>query len=56
MSSHHEAHRDERGADLAPGEDTQDPKAITHRVQGYLIGLVLAALLTAASFWALKSG
>jgi cytochrome o ubiquinol oxidase operon protein cyoD len=50
------SHRDERGADLAPGEDTQDPAAIARRIRGYMIGLVLAAGLTAASFWALKSG
>ena len=57
MSAKDEAsHRDERGADLAPGEDTQDPAAIARRVRGYVIGLVLAAMLTAASFAALKSG
>ncbi|QQV77463.1 cytochrome o ubiquinol oxidase subunit IV [Sphingomonas aliaeris] len=57
MSGHdRERRRDETGTDLAPGEDTQDPQAIARRVRGYVIGLVLAAVLTAASFWALRSG
>jgi cytochrome o ubiquinol oxidase operon protein cyoD len=44
------------GDDLAPGEDGRDPQAIARGVRGYVIGLVLAAMLTAASFWALGSG
>ena len=40
----------EHRADTAPGEEDghQDPIA---GIRGYLIGLVLAALLTGASFW-----
>jgi len=41
--------------DLAPGEE-RDTAAILRGVRGYLVGLVLATVLTAASFWAAGSG
>ena len=45
------------GEDLAPGEDeNRTPEAIRREVLGYVIGLVLAGVLTYASFWALQSG
>ncbi len=39
--------------DAAPGAEGG---SISARVGGYLIGLVLAAILTAASFWAVGTG
>ena len=45
------------GDDRAPGEENEtEQQAITRGVRGYLIGLVLAGVLTAASFWALQTG
>jgi cytochrome o ubiquinol oxidase operon protein cyoD len=37
--------------DLAPGEPQLDGSGIAHGVRSYLIGLALAAALTAASFY-----
>lgn len=48
--------RDWSGDDLAPGEDGGNAQSVAKGILGYVIGLVLAALLTAASFWALGSG
>jgi cytochrome o ubiquinol oxidase operon protein cyoD len=47
-----------RGADidLAPGEERLDGSGVAHGVRGYLIGLALAAGLTAASFYFCFSG
>jgi len=42
--------------DLAPGEERLDGSGVAHGVRGYLIGLVLAAGLTAASFYLCFSG
>jgi cytochrome o ubiquinol oxidase operon protein cyoD len=42
------------GFDTAPGDEHEVD--VVAGVRGYLIGLVLAALLTAASFWALSTG
>ena len=43
--------------DLAPGEDdSADPRALWRGVLGYVVGLVLAGLLTIASFSAVHSG
>jgi cytochrome o ubiquinol oxidase operon protein cyoD len=39
------------GADLAPGEEHEDGGGVTQRVVGYLVGLGLAILLTATSFY-----
>ena len=44
------------GGDLAPGEELLDGSGVAHGVRGYLIGLALAAALTAASFYAAGSG
>ena len=44
------------GDDLAPGEAEGGADAITSGIRGYVIGLVLAALLTAASFYVVGSG
>ena len=41
--------------DLAPGEESEDPRAVATGVRGYLIGLALATILTGASFWAAGS-
>jgi len=41
--------------DLAPGEEGHDG-AVLRGVRGYLIGLVLATVLTGASFWAASTG
>ena len=52
--------RDEQGFqanhDRAPGEDEYGHASIAAEVRGYVIGLVLAALLTAASFYSAASG
>ena len=37
--------------DAAPGEQEGGPHALSHGVRNYLIGLALAAGLTAGSFW-----
>ena len=42
--------------DLAPGEERLDGSGVAHGVRGYLIGLALAAALTAASFYLAGSG
>ena len=41
--------------DLAPGEESTG-HGPAHGVSGYVLGLVLALLLTAASFWVAGSG
>ena len=45
-----EDHELEWGMDHAPG-DEPEPHNVGHSIRNYLIGLVLAALLTVASFW-----
>jgi cytochrome o ubiquinol oxidase operon protein cyoD len=40
------------GADSVPGEDAEGGHTLAEEVRGYVIGLVIAAALTAASFWA----
>jgi cytochrome o ubiquinol oxidase operon protein cyoD len=42
--------------DLAPGEERLDGSGVAQGVRGYVIGLVLAAGLTAASFYVCFSG
>jgi cytochrome o ubiquinol oxidase operon protein cyoD len=42
--------------DLAPGEERLDGSGVAQGLRGYLIGLVLAAGLTAASFYFCFSG
>jgi cytochrome o ubiquinol oxidase operon protein cyoD len=37
--------------DAAPGEESASDQEITHGLRTYLIGLTLAVLLTALSFW-----
>lgn len=37
--------------DLAPGDEVESQTSVAKGIAGYLIGLALAALLTAASFW-----
>ena len=41
--------------DLAPGDESEGPRAVATGVRGYLIGLVLAVVLTIGSFWAAAS-
>jgi len=55
MSEAHEGGTPHAG-DLAPGEERLDGSGVAHGVRGYLIGLALAAGLTAASFYAAGSG
>jgi cytochrome o ubiquinol oxidase operon protein cyoD len=45
----HEAH-----GDVAPGDDL-NPADIPHAIRGYLVGLVLATLLTCVSFYIAQS-
>jgi cytochrome o ubiquinol oxidase operon protein cyoD len=44
------------GQDLAPGDERLDGSGIAQGVRGYLVGLLLAALLTAASFYLSQGG
>ena len=56
MSEIHEAPASVADIDLAPGEERLDGSGVAHGVRGYLIGLALAASLTAASFYFCFSG
>lgn len=47
-------HGDSLG-DAAPGQDTEAGNDLADRFRAYLIGLALAAGLTAASFWAAQT-
>jgi len=40
------------GADSAPGDDQESKGGLIRAILAYVIGLLLAATLTAASFWA----
>jgi cytochrome o ubiquinol oxidase subunit IV len=51
-SGHFQANRD----DVAPGAMDALHKSVRERVLGYLLGLVFAAVLTAASFYVAGSG
>jgi cytochrome o ubiquinol oxidase subunit IV len=53
-----ERHADEDGnwGDVGPGFMNAAPESVRESVQGYLIGFVLAALLTVASFYVLYTG
>jgi cytochrome o ubiquinol oxidase operon protein cyoD len=53
MSESHDAHGEH---DLAPGEERLDGSGVANGVRGYVIGLLLAAGLTAASFYLCFSG
>jgi cytochrome o ubiquinol oxidase operon protein cyoD len=50
MSS--ETSHDEEVGDIAPGYESETREGVRLAVRGYLTGLGLAILLTAASFWA----
>jgi cytochrome o ubiquinol oxidase subunit IV len=50
MSENDELDELELGTDAVPG-DEPEPHNIPHSIRNYLIGLGLALLLTAASFW-----
>jgi cytochrome o ubiquinol oxidase subunit IV len=56
MTDIHPAQAAGSDADLAPGEERLDGSGVAHGVRGYLIGLALAAGLTAASFYFCFSG
>jgi cytochrome o ubiquinol oxidase subunit IV len=43
------------GADSVPGEATGEERTLKQEVRGYVLGLALALLLTAASFWAVET-
>jgi cytochrome o ubiquinol oxidase operon protein cyoD len=43
---------DIHSADTAPGDEHHEEASIAEGVRGYLLGLVLAVILTIASFWA----
>jgi len=49
--SNHDAASNIHG-DSAPGYESETPEGVRAAVRGYVIGLVLASALTAASFWA----
>ncbi|HLY79116.1 MAG TPA: cytochrome o ubiquinol oxidase subunit IV [Caulobacteraceae bacterium] len=44
-----------QGEDTAPGDERLDGSGVMHGVRGYLVGLLLAAGLTAASFYLAQS-
>jgi len=44
-----------RGEDTAPGDERLDGSGVAHGVRGYLVGLLLAASLTAVSFYLAQS-
>ena len=44
------------GRDLAPGDEQLDETGVAQGAYGYLVGILLAALLTAASFYFARSG
>jgi cytochrome o ubiquinol oxidase subunit IV len=56
MSHIHDAPAAGGEVDLAPGEERLDGSGVAQGVRGYVIGLVLAAGLTAASFYFCFSG
>ena len=41
------------GMDSAPGDEQHSEGSLARDILGYVVGLVLAAALTAASFWAI---
>ena len=43
------------GLDTAPGDEQDADSGVSKGLQGYLIGLVFAAALTACSFWAAQT-
>jgi cytochrome o ubiquinol oxidase operon protein cyoD len=49
-------HFDPQDIDTAPGDEFQSEYEFGSGLRGYLIGLALALLLTAASFWAPQTG
>ena len=53
MSHADSGRRDERidEFDAVPGQESTSDRELTHGVRTYLIGLALAVLLTALSFW-----
>jgi cytochrome o ubiquinol oxidase subunit IV len=56
MSEIHDAPAAGAEFDLAPGEERLDGSGVAQGVRGYVIGLALAAGLTAASFYLCFSG
>jgi cytochrome o ubiquinol oxidase subunit IV len=53
MSDGHNAHDDV--GDVGPGFMEAADRSVSESVQGYLLGLLLASLLTVASFYVLRS-
>lgn len=49
-------HLDPQDFDTAPGDELSSEYEFGSGLRGYLIGLALAAALTAASFWAPQTG
>jgi cytochrome o ubiquinol oxidase operon protein cyoD len=49
-------HLDPQDVDTAPGDESPSEFKFGSGLRGYLIGLALAVLLTAASFWAPHTG
>jgi cytochrome o ubiquinol oxidase operon protein cyoD len=45
------SHTEHQGGDLAPGDEPLDDTGVAQGLRGYLLGFVLAAGLTAASFY-----
>ena len=49
-----ESRREVRG-DIAPGDERLDGSGVAQGARGYIIGFILAAALTGASFWSAHS-
>jgi cytochrome o ubiquinol oxidase operon protein cyoD len=43
---------DLHGEDTAPGDERHEEASVAEGIRGYVLGLTLAVILTAASFWA----
>jgi cytochrome o ubiquinol oxidase subunit IV len=56
MTDHHHADEEGNFGDIGPGFMNAAPESIRESVQGYVIGFVLASLLTVASFYVLRTG
>jgi cytochrome o ubiquinol oxidase operon protein cyoD len=56
MSDAHGHHGQHPEADLAPGDEPLDEMGVAQGLRGYILGLALAGLLTAAPFYFARSG
>ncbi len=55
-TDHNMPTNDSLGQDSAPGDELESDSGISKGIRGYVIGLLLAAGLTATSFWTATAG